>query len=80
MPKIEATPYMLTCLKRAIRATEQAWDAERDLELECGKDYDGLSEFVNDLAVCGPDGVTLEDLQNFLDSDDHYADGEEGAA
>jgi len=75
MTKLIATKYMLTCLKRAIRATEKSWDAQRDLELECGQDFDRLSEFVSDLAVCGPAGVTLQDLQDFLNEDE-----EEGAA
>jgi hypothetical protein len=67
MTKIVATEAMLESLKRAVQSLEDSWDAQRDLELECEKDFDGLGEWVGDLAVAGAEGVTLEDLQEFID-------------
>jgi hypothetical protein len=68
--KIRATDSMLESLKKAVQSTEDSWDAQRDLEVECGKDFDGLSQFVADLAVAGAEGVTLQDLQDFIDEDE----------
>lgn len=66
---MKATKSMLASLKQAVKATEESWDAQRDLEIEAGKDFDQLSEWVSDLAVMGAESVTLEMLQEFLDED-----------
>jgi hypothetical protein len=64
--KLVATEAMLESLKRAVQSLEDSRDAQRDIELECEKDFDGLGEFVGDLAVAGAESVTLEDLQEFI--------------
>lgn len=69
LSKIVATEAMLESLKRAVQSLEDSWDAQREIELDCDKDFDGLGEFVSDLAVAGADGVTLEDLQQFINED-----------
>lgn len=64
MPEI--TPDMLTALKNAVGALENAWDAQRDFELEIGKDLDGLSGFIEDLAVCGAEAVDEQSVRDIL--------------
>jgi hypothetical protein len=66
---MKATKEMLTSIRLAVRRTEQAWDAQRDFELEANKDFDRLSEWIGDLAVMGAEHVTLQMVQEFLDED-----------
>lgn len=66
--KIVATEEMLKSLKRAVQAYEDSWDAQRDFELEAGRDFDGLSHWVEEFAVVGAESVDLESVQQLLDS------------
>lgn len=63
---IEVTPEMVNILKHAVRALEESWDAQRDFELEIGRDWDQLSEYVCDLAVMGADGVDEDIVRQIL--------------
>lgn len=76
MQAIKATETMLESLKQAVKATEVAWDSMRDLELEVGKEFNNLDEFVRDLSVVGAESVTLEMLQEFLDEQQFEDEGD----
>jgi hypothetical protein len=71
---------LISLLKTAVSLREQEWDAERDFEIELGRDIDGLSDIIDDLAVCGPDGVDDETLDGILDEFDDSDDSEQGSA
>lgn len=56
MPKT-ANPATITQCARRLRAcaksTAALWDAARELEIELGREVDGIGALVENLAVCG---------------------------
>lgn len=73
---MKATESMLESLRQAVKATEVSWDAMRDIEVEAGKEFRGLDAWIHDIAVVGSESVTLEDLQQFLDEEEHFSEGD----
>lgn len=75
---MQATKAMLTCIKQAVKAMEESWDAQRDFELEVGKEFDeDLAAWIAGLAVIGAESVTLQNLQEFLDEAEHFDEDED---
>lgn len=58
---------LLKLLKQAVSFREQCWDAERDFEIELGKDVDDFDSIVDDFAAAGAESIDEKNLIELID-------------
>lgn len=57
---------LLPIVKKAIAAQEECWNVQKDLEACVEKQFSNLDAAIQDLAVCGVESLTIQDVQDLF--------------